>query len=118
AFIQAEDGYTAEFDSPVDQTLENEVYYASVEWALEPFDVKLLASTQFIETAYSYDYDGSSSPLITFDGKIQYADVDTAELQILSNEYSWGSEWLSWIVGAYYFESVQGFDPTVLQISL
>ncbi len=117
AVIEGEDGYTAEFDAPVDQTLDNEVYYASVEWALDAFDVKLLASTQLIETSYSYDFDGTSSVLVTFDATNQYAEVDTAELQILSNEDGWGSEWLSWIVGAYYFESIQGFDPTVLQIA-
>lgn len=116
-FLEGEDGYTAEFDAPVDQTLDNEVYYASVEWDLSPFSVKLLASTQFIETSYSYDYDGTSSSLVTFEARDQHADVDTAELQILSNESSWGSDWLSWILGAYYFESTQGFDPTSLQMA-
>lgn len=118
AGLEAEDGYNAEFDSPVDQELENEVYYTSIEWGLKPFDVKVLASTQLISTNYSYDFDGTDSPLVSFITKNQYADVNTAELQLLSNENSWGSNWLSWIVGAYYFDSIQGFDPVTLQVSL
>ncbi len=114
--LAAEDGYTAEFDAPIDQTLDNEVYYGSVEWALGSVDLKLLASNQLIETSFSYDFDGTATPIVTFGTSKQFADVDTAELQILSNEESWGSDWLSWIVGAYYFESTQGFDTVNLQL--
>jgi len=39
------------------------------------------------------------------------SDVQTAELQVVSNESSWGSDWLKWIGGLYYFSSVQGFNP-------
>ena len=115
--LTEEEGYNAEFDAPVDQVLDNEVYYASLEWGLDPFDLKLLASTQLIETSFSYDFDGTSLPLVTFGSSKQFADVDTAELQILSNENSWGSDWMSWIVGAYYFEGTQGFDTVDLQVA-
>ena len=115
--LTEEEGYNAEFDAPVDQVLDNEVYYASLEWGLDPFDLKLLASTQLIETSFSYDFDGTSLPLVTFGSSKQFADVDTAELQILSNENSWGSDWMSWIVGAYYFEGTQGFDTVDLQLA-
>tara|TARA_R110001583_G_scaffold78511_19_gene212789 strand:+ start:103 stop:2439 length:2337 start_codon:yes stop_codon:yes gene_type:complete len=116
AVLPTEDGYYVELDAPVDQELENEVYYASLEWALRPFDVKLLASEQHIDISYATDFDGTSRPIISFIAENQLADVSTAELQILSNNDSWGSDWLSWIVGAYYFESTQGYDPVILQM--
>lgn len=116
ALLPAEDGYYVELDAPVDQNLENEVYYASLEWALTPFDLKLLASKQHIDINYATDFDGTSQPIISFIAENQLADVNTAELQFLSNGDSWGSNWLSWIVGAYYFESTQGYDPVILQM--
>ena len=115
ALLPSEEGYRADLDAPVDQVLENEVYYASLEWTVTPFDIKLLASKQHIDISYATDFDGTALPVISFIANNQLADVDTAELQILSNENSLGSGWLSWIVGGYYFESVQGYDPVILQ---
>jgi iron complex outermembrane receptor protein len=49
--------------------------------------------------------------LVTFESYGQFADVKTGEFQILSNEESWGSDWMEWILGAYYIDSSAGYDP-------
>jgi iron complex outermembrane receptor protein len=93
------------------------VVYGKVAVMTNAFDVKLLGSHQDIQQASDYDFDGSPLPLAAFESKKQYGDITTGELQFLSNSDSWGSDWLTWIAGGYYFESTQGFDPVVLQVA-
>ena len=109
--IQPQQGFDADLSYPVLSNLNNTVFYAEVNANFAPFDVKLLASDQDIQTAYSYDYDGSDVPIAGFDAEKQYARVKSAELQLLSNPSSWGADWLNWIGGVYCFTGKQGFDP-------
>jgi iron complex outermembrane receptor protein len=95
--------------------LKSDVLYGSATLQTSAFDVKVLASDQKIKTSSAYDMDGSMLPLAAFDAPNQFAKVKTGELQVLSNDSSWGNDWLEWIVGGYYFESTQGFDPLYLR---
>lgn len=110
-------GYQANLDFPVDSNLDNTVFYGQLTLGFDPFDIKLLGSHQKISDAYSYDYDGTSAPIVGFDAKNQYAHVTSAELQVLSNQSSWAADRLTWIGGLYYFDSTQGFDPVSFDLA-
>ena len=75
------------------------------------FDLRLIGGDQDIVSPALADYDGSSRPLTTFESLGQFADVKTGEFQVLSNDDSWGSDWLQWIGGVYYIDSSAGYDP-------
>ena len=83
-------------------------YYGEVALDAHWFDIKLLGSDQLIESFQNYDFDGSSSPLALFEVDPAFADVQTAELQVTSNDNTWGASHFEWIFGAYYFRSTQG----------
>lgn len=114
AGITPQAGYNSQVDTDVQQTIDNEVYSLDTNWSAPWFDVRMLASDQLIDTSAVYDYDGSPQPLVKFAGKSLFADVQSAELQILSNNEA-GPDWLKWIVGAYYFQSESGYDGGLLQ---
>ena len=104
-------------DTPAYFTLENEVYYGTLNLFTDWFDVKVIASDQLVGTGAKYDFDGSPTPLVGFEIGKQGADVQTAELQLLSNETSWHSEKMDWILGYYYFTSVAGMDEILFGVS-
>ncbi len=108
SLIRPQTGYDGELSAPVDNGMTNTVFYARAEWSLPGFNVRLLGSDQAIENTAFYDLDGSPVPLLSVDGDL-FGDVQTAELQFLSNEGSWGSDWLNWIAGVYYFRADQGY---------
>ncbi len=93
------------------------MYSGQLQFFTSSFDLKLLMSRQQIEVRQTYDFDGSAVPLVRFATSPAYSDVRTGELQILSKDTSWGSDWLQWVVGAYYFESTAGFDTLNLRVA-
>lgn len=106
--IEAEErDYVVNVDVPTYFSLDNEVVYGQFDLRTDWFDVKILASDQLIETDNVYDFDGSDTPFITFDAKGQFADVQTQEIQILSNDNS--PVWIDWIVGAFNLDQESGF---------
>lgn len=115
--IAPQPGYEGEVDAHSYTDVENRVLYGSLKYFAPWFDVKLLISDQFIDTAGTYDFDGSPVPLVEFSPASQYADIQTGEIQIVSNENSWGADWLKWIAGAYYYSGDQGFDPMHLNVA-
>lgn len=117
AGIQPETGYGGAASAPVYFDLDNRVVYGHGTLNLDAFDIKLIASQQDVHTSSLFDFDGSAMPLVSFEAKDQYAEVVSAELQILSNASSWGAERVQWIAGAYYFKSRQGFDPNRLNVA-
>lgn len=94
----------------VNQTL-NGSFKVSMPW----FDVKVIGSDQYVANYQSYDFDGTGLPVAAFVSDPGFADVQTAELQVLSSADSWGSDWLEWILGAYFFKSHAGFEPAYLR---
>lgn len=75
------------------------------------FDTKLLYSDQYDSQPFNYDFDGSERPYVSFNILGHYADIHEAELQIISNEESPFSDWLTFTAGVFYFDNQQGFDP-------
>ena len=102
--------HTAAVDAPLDFNIDSEVYFAELNGYFAGFDSKLLLSKQSIYNTGLTDFDGTNSPILAFSAPI-YSDVKTAELQFLSNDESWGNQWLEWIGGFYYIDSVAGLDP-------
>lgn len=96
---------------------ESEVISADIKFQTDYFDTRFIASDQQITSPAMVDIDGSSMPLVGFEAIGQYADVRTAELQFLSNDSSWGSDWLEWIGGLYYLESDIGYDPLLVSVA-
>lgn len=117
ALIRPQTGYEASVDAPAYFTQTARVYYGQVHSSFEWFDVKTLASRQYAQTPSAYDFDGSPTPLATFNAARLYGSSDSAELQVGSNATSWGAEWLKWIGGFYYFKGEQGFNPVYLNVA-
>ncbi len=107
--ITQQDGGQGDVDTLTFIDLENTVYYGQGVLNTDWFDVKVLASDQSIHDLSQYDFDGSQTPIVSFIGFF-FADVKTAELQILSNATSWGADKFKWIAGYYHFDGRQGLD--------
>lgn len=102
----------ASLDGCCDNAADNRVFYGSAKFFTPYFDIKLLGSDQFITTRTLIDFDGSERGIATFFIDDYASDIQTAELQFLSNQSSWGSSWMKWIAGIYYFQGRAGFlDP-------
>lgn len=108
--IQPQPGTHGEIDARAyTQTDANTVYYGNLEYNAPWFDIRFIASDQRMDTAGIRDFDGSPQAISTFDTPSQYIDAQSYELQLLSNG-EWGPDWLTWILGGYYFEGINGFE--------
>lgn len=119
--IKPQTGYSGEVSAPVFYYHNNSIYAGQATYNTDWLDIKLLYSDQFLRFRASYDYDGSPQKLVTMVTKDFISDVKTGELQLVSNDTSWGSDWLKWIGGAYYFKSEQGFkgfDASFLDVDI
>lgn len=92
-----------------------ETLSGQLQFLTDYFDVKFLGSDQQIEVFQNYDFDGSEEPLVYFEIEPGISDVQTGEFQILSNNSSWGAQWLQWIAGVNYFKSKAGFERLILR---
>ena len=109
------DRYRTSIDTDSYNKSKNPVIYGEANFRADWFDTKLLASRQSIRTSAAIDYDATSAPLVGFDAD-QIADVDTQELQFISNDTTPWSEHFTWIAGLYHIESYAGFDPVLFSI--
>ncbi|MGQ0699202.1 MAG: TonB-dependent receptor [Panacagrimonas sp.] len=114
--IDAQTGYEGALSESTFLDFTNTVYYGQATYNTPWFDVKLLGSDQEARAQFAYDFDGSEKRIAAFEQKLNFADIQTAELQLISNDKSWGADWFEWIVGGYYFYSAQGFDTANLQL--
>lgn len=113
-----EDDYYTEMDFPAELLTHQDVTYGTLTWYTPWFDVKLIGSDILALTDFaSTDFDASAQPIASFDSTNQYSDYQTAELQLLSNENSWGASHFNWITGLYYLESEVGYDPAHLRLA-
>ena len=108
--VEPQTGYDGALSDPIYQTIDNRVVYGDAKWTTPLFDVRVLGSNQRIETGADYDYDGSPRALVGFEGPCLCSDIESAELQILSNDGTWGSDRFQWILGGYYFHSKAGYE--------
>lgn len=111
--VEPQTGYDGDLSEEVSQTIDNKVAYGDVKWSLPLFDLRLLGSDQFIDTGATYDYDGSPQAIVGFTGPKLFADVQSAELQVLSNDA--GPDNFKWIFGTYFFQSKSGYDGGLIQ---
>lgn len=108
--------YKVSNDAPTLAAANNSVLYGDGKWMMPWFDLRLLAGNQRIRTDGLVDYDATKLPLVSFRQSGGFADIRTAELQLLSNKDSWGSEWLTYIGGLYYINSDAGYNPVDLYV--
>ena len=95
-----------------------EAYYGQATLNGSAFDVKLLASDFHIKTFdYKVDFDGTPLPLVTSQSPDEFQDLQSVELQFLSNPDSWAADWLKWIGGFYYFKSEGAYNPVHLTLA-
>jgi len=87
--MEANGTYEGKVDGRTYNQLDNEVIYGELIYYTDYFDFKLLASDQYIDTAGRLDFDGTDTPVISFSPKKNFADVQTAEVQFISNADSW-----------------------------
>ena len=115
--IEPQTGYEGELSEPTFLRFNTTVGYAQATYTMPWFDLKVLGSDQEARSRFTYDFDGSGQALAAFDQKRNFADVQTAEIQLLSNDTTWGASRFKWIVGGYYFKSAQGFDTANLKLA-
>jgi iron complex outermembrane receptor protein len=108
AAIRPQDPYKGSLDTPIAFSINSTTYSGDLQFFTDWLDIKLLGSDQHIENRQVLDFDGSPLPLVSFQADPGQADVRTAELQLISNDTSWGSDWLQYIFGVYYFWSDSG----------
>lgn len=82
-----------------------------------PFDIRLLASQQDVTSYQGLDFDGSPMPIAFLAVSPRISDIKTAELQLVSNDDTWLSDRLSWIVGGYFFKGLDGYQDSVLRVA-
>ncbi|MFA5938919.1 MAG: TonB-dependent receptor [Sinimarinibacterium sp.] len=107
-----EDTRHPELSSPTYFRKHGHILSGDIVYNTDWLDVKVYGSKQMFRMPDAgYDFDGSPQPLLRAQTDSFVSDVETGEFQLVSNESSWGSDWWKWIVGTYYFHSIQGFDP-------
>jgi len=116
--VQQEQDYRTGEDAPVFLDNDARVLSADLKFTGSAFDARAILGYQDIRSSAEADYDGSSQPLVTFSfaNNGQFSKVKTAELQLLSNDDSWASDWLTWIGGLYYIDSTGGYDPVLFSL--
>lgn len=108
--MQAQPKGNGKNDAPAYFGLDSTVFYGQGTFETDWFDIKALGSTQDVVANSLYDFDGTPVPVATFKAQL-FADVQTGEIQLISNDSSWNADRLQWIAGYYYFTSKQGLDP-------
>jgi iron complex outermembrane recepter protein len=115
--IQAQDAYSGNVNEAVENArYEEQLYSAQGDLYLDWFDIKLLGSHQEVLSVQGLDFDGSDRPVAFLAVDPRISDIQTAELQILSNDGSWMPERLKWIIGGYYFKGKDGYKDSVLRV--
>lgn len=91
---------------------------ATVDWALNGLDTKLILSDQKLDAPFvQADFDKSALPIVNIQSIKQLAKQRTAELQFLSNDESAYSEHFEWVAGLFYLESSGGFNPIAFDVA-
>ena len=98
-------------------TTQTRALYAIAEWKQPWFNTKLTGSQYYVNAYnYVYDFDGSAEPIATYGADSEFQRITTGELQLSSNDTTWGASWLNWVGGFYYLHSVGGYNPGYLQL--
>jgi len=115
---QAPPPYETDADYAASNDTNTEVIYGDGTWNLPWFDMRLLLANQEIHALEGLDFDATALPLVSFEHPNAFSEIQTAELQLISNSDSWGSDWLTYIGGLYYIRSDAGYDPVDLFVAV
>ncbi|HKY92575.1 MAG TPA: TonB-dependent receptor, partial [Nevskiaceae bacterium] len=111
-FAPGQDPYEGEVNAPPVFEIKNTTTFGRARWGLPWLDIRGYGSQQSQNNTQATDFDGTPMPLAKFQGHT-FLDVDSAELQLVSNDTSPGAGWLEWIVGAYWFKSRGGITANL-----
>lgn len=109
---QPQDPYHGKVDAEPVFDIHNKTTFGRLQFMPGWMDVKLFGSHQKIHNRQATDFDGTPTPMATFQGNTA-SKVKTAELQFISNGDSPGAEWLEWIVGGFWFKSEGGITANL-----
>lgn len=113
-----EDSFHAHNDYPAFQRATQRVGYGIYTWHAEPVTFKALASVQRLHAPESaIDFDASPVPLAAISTDNTFANLETAELQLLSNDASDLDGRLTWVSGLYLLKSRTGQDQGHMHVS-
>nr|WP_245586195.1 TonB-dependent receptor [Solimonas soli] len=115
--VQPADKYETHVDERLYLDTDSTVYSGEILKNFDWLDVKIIGSDQHHEAPYNYDFDGSIRPLVSFDIPVHYGNIQEAELQLLSNQGTPGSDWLTVTGGVFFYHNQQGFDPIKLTVA-
>ncbi|MDB5968389.1 MAG: hypothetical protein JWQ90_839 [Hydrocarboniphaga sp.] len=113
--VTEEPDYVSGSNIPLYGDNTTKVWTADIKYNLPWLDMRFIGGDQNIKSPALIDFDGSSAPLVSFEAVGQFAKVKTAELQFISNDFTY--DWLKWIGGLYYIKSSAGFDPLNLYVA-
>ncbi len=110
--IPAQPEYTAYTDERTYNNSQGTVFSGELRYTMPWLDLVVLASEQHHKTNWIFDFDLSTQPLVSFDISRHYTIIRQADIQLISNEGSWGSDWLTFTGGFFWYDNPeQGFDP-------
>ncbi|MGQ0622881.1 MAG: TonB-dependent receptor [Panacagrimonas sp.] len=112
-----DDDYIGENDFPAQSYADQKLLYGHLTWRLPWFDLKLLGSDQTLDTHGDLDFDASPVPFAAVSSDHSFTDLQTAELQVLSNPDTGVSDRFEWVAGLYYLRSSGGSDPAYLRLA-
>lgn len=115
--IQPQDPYAWNLTEAPNIGYRETVYNAQAVLDTDWFDVKLLGGKQSSTAVQGLDFAGAQNAVAYFVVDPNIVEAKSAELQIVSNETSWESERLKWIIGAYYFKQHGGYKDGYLRVA-
>ena len=96
----------------------NWLFSGGWDWRLPWIQIKGIASDQKVFATYAnYDYDGSTTPFVSFRPIDQFGRQKTGEIQFLSQSDMPLSEYVTFVAGVYYLEGEGGFPTLQLNVS-
>lgn len=107
--IQPQDPYAGSLNEAPDVRFDETIYSGQLTVYTDWFDIKLLGGVQDSSSVSGLDFDGSPLPVVYLAVNPNIQEVQSAELQVVSNDSSWASDELKWIVGGYYFKGHAGY---------
>jgi len=113
----SEDNYVGDTDFPASTSATQDLGFGTLNWQMPWFDFKLLGSYQRHFAEGSQDFDGSAVPAAALSTGNVFTHLHTGELQLLSNQNTWGASRFKWVAGLYYLRSSAGIDPGYLRVA-
>ncbi|AMO70053.1 TonB-dependent receptor [Zhongshania aliphaticivorans] len=113
AGAQPADDYETNVSSPPRALSSVTTKYLDLFAELPLFDLKMIYGDQDVQTdEIVWDFDGGNVDALSFTTFNLPNQLETLELQFLSNEST--PSWMSWVAGLYFLKQHSGYDPFIL----